>query len=85
MIVEPKTALPLCNATCELISRILRPYLFCVTVIGIPPHAHTRLYSIRADTDDSAALKGMELFVKEFTPAAALRKMETLAPKAVRQ
>lgn len=75
----------MCDATVDLISLFHRPYLFQVNVTGKPPHAHVRWYRVAADSDGSAAMKGIELFVKEFTTAAPIREMETLAPKAVRQ
>jgi hypothetical protein len=82
MILDPKTAPVLCDAIVDLISRVMRPYLFRVTVVGKPPHAYRRVYSIAANTEDSAAMKGIELFVKEFSPAAPVREMATLAPRA---
>ena len=66
MLLTPETATPRCTATVDLISKVMRPYLFRVTVVGQPPHAYLRVYLIAADSDDSAALKGLELFVKEF-------------------
>lgn len=56
----------LCNAVVDLISRRQRPYLFLVTVTGLPPHVATRRYTIDAKDDNSAAMKGIGLFVKEF-------------------
>lgn len=85
MIVEPKHAAPMCDATVDLISLFHRPYLFRVNVVGKPPHEYSREYTVAADSDDSAAMKGIELFVKEFTTSAPIREMETLAPKAVQQ
>lgn len=80
MILDPKEATPRCQATVDLISRVMRPYLFRVTVCGLPPHAHTRKYTISAETDDSAAIKGMELFVEEFS--RKLPGVISIAPKA---
>lgn len=57
----------LCHAVVDLISRRQRPYLFRVTVLGKPPHAFRRIYDIAAKSDDAAAHKGMDLFVKEFS------------------
>jgi hypothetical protein len=80
MIVDPQSATPRCTATVELISSVMRPYLFRVTVIGEYPHAHRRGYTIVADTDDSAAMKGLELFVAEF--GRKLPGVVSAAPKA---
>ena len=56
----------LCNATVDLLSRRQRPYLFEVTVTGLPPHIATRRYTIASKDDNGAAMKGISLFVKEF-------------------
>jgi hypothetical protein len=56
----------LCDAVVDLISKVQRPYLFKVTVTGLPPHVATRIYEISAKRDDLAAMKGLSLFVKEF-------------------
>lgn len=66
MIVTLENATPRCKAAVRLVSRAQRPYVFQVTVTGEFPHARRRVYPIAADSDDSAALKGMELFVQEF-------------------
>lgn len=68
MILTPATAAPRCDATVDLISRAQRPYLFRVTVTGHPPHAFTRVYKVAAVDDDSAAMCGLQQFVKEFSP-----------------
>jgi hypothetical protein len=57
----------LADATVELVSKVIRPYVFRVTVTGLPPHAHTRQYQISAPSDDSAAMKGLQLFEAEFS------------------
>ena len=79
MILQPESCTPRCQATVDLLSAVMRPYLFRVTVIGEYPHAHRRVYSISADTDNSAALKGMELFVDEFK---RIPGVGTIVPKA---
>lgn len=85
MLVKPESAVPMVDVTVDLVSRVMRPYLFRVTAIGKPPHAHRRVYTVRANDDDGAAMKGIELFVKEFTTARPILEMPTLAPKAVRE
>jgi len=84
MLVKPENANPRCTATVDLISKIVRPYLFRVTVIGEPPHAHRREYFIRGPDDNACALKGLELFVKEFSTAAPIRNMAPIS-RAERQ
>jgi hypothetical protein len=66
-ILRGNEAHVLCDATVELISRRQRPYLFRVTVTGLPPHVTTRIYDIAAVSDDAAAHKGIDLFVKEMS------------------
>lgn len=58
----------------------MRPYLFLVTVQGEPPHAYRRQYKVAADNVNSAAIKGMEVFVQEFS--RALPGVATIASKA---
>jgi hypothetical protein len=82
MIVTPQSAMPRCTCVVDLISRVFRPYLFLVTVTGVPPHQGVRRYKVAADSDDSAAMKGLELFVKEFMPPVVRDEMATLAPRA---
>jgi hypothetical protein len=67
VIVNPKDALPLCEATVDLISKRQRPWLFRVTVVGKPPHAERRVYEIAAKDDNTAAMTGIDRFVKEFS------------------
>lgn len=57
----------LASATVDLISRVQRPYLWKVTVTGLPPHAYVRHYDIAASTDDFAAQKGLEVFEHEMS------------------
>ena len=64
-IIHGNQARVLCDAVVDLISRVQRPYLFRVTVTGLPPHVATRVYHISAKNDNSAAMKGLSLFVKE--------------------
>jgi hypothetical protein len=64
----------LCDATVELLQRRVRPYVFEVTVTGLPPHVATRKYTIAAKSDNDAAMKGIQLFVEEFDRVAPLLK-----------
>jgi hypothetical protein len=82
MIVTPQSAGPRCTCTVDLISRLFRPYLFMVTVTGEPPHSVVRRYRVAADSDDSAAVSGMRMFVKEFMPRSVRSEVATLTPKA---
>jgi predicted DCC family thiol-disulfide oxidoreductase YuxK len=74
-IIRGNQARVLCDAIVDLISRIQRPYLFKVTVTGLPPHVATRIYEINANTDDRAAMKGIQLFVKEFESMPTVLKL----------
>ena len=65
-IIRGNRSRVLCDAWVSLIARHQRPYLFLVTVTGLPPHAATRRYTIAAESDNAAAMKGISLFVKEF-------------------
>lgn len=80
MILTLENATPRCKASVRLVSRSQRPYVFQVVVTGEFPHAHRRVYPIAADSDDSAALKGMELFVAEY--GRQVPGVVTVAPKA---
>ena len=60
-IVKPRLA----DVRCQCIVDLIRRGLFRVTVTGQPPHAVTKVYDIRAKTDDSAASKAMALFTRE--------------------
>ena len=82
MILTPETATPRCTAIVDLISRVQRPYLFRVTVSGQFPHNWRQVYTIAAESDDSAAMKGLELFVKSCMNPIIRAEMATLAPKA---
>lgn len=66
MILTLENATPRCKAAVKLVSKFQRPYVFLVTVTGEFPHGYVREYPIAADSDDSAAIKGMELFVNQF-------------------
>lgn len=89
MIETFQSATPRCSATVELASLAERPYRFLVTVVGQPPHAFRRVYNVigpkGADVEsaaDSCALKGLELFVKEFSPKGPLSEnVATAVPK----
>lgn len=82
MIETPQSAKPRCTATVKLISRVFRPYLFEVTVSGEPPHAYRVTYKIAAADDDSAAIKGIQLFTNEFLPWVIRQQVADLSPKA---
>jgi hypothetical protein len=84
-LVTPTSATPRCTATVELASRLYRPYLFRVIVRGEPPHAVDRVYKIAAWSEESAAMKGLELFVNEFTPKAIVDNTTSIAPGAKRE
>lgn len=79
-ILTLENATPRCKATVRLVSRAQRPYVFQVTVTGEYPHAHQRVYPIAADSDNSAAIRGMELFVAEF--GRQIPGVESVAPRA---
>jgi len=64
-IIRGNAVRVLADAVVDLISKAQRPYLFEVTVTGLPPHVATRVYEISAKSDDLAAMKGISLFVKE--------------------
>jgi hypothetical protein len=80
MLLTPQSATPRCSCTVDLISKVMRPWLFRVTVTGEPPHAFVRVYPIAAPDDDSAAMKGLELFCAEFGPN--IPGVASAAPKA---
>lgn len=82
MIETPQTASVRCDAIVDLISRVQRPYVFRVTVVGWLPHRYLRIYTIAANDDDSAANLGIETFVKEFSNPVIAQEMGTLVPKA---
>jgi predicted DCC family thiol-disulfide oxidoreductase YuxK len=72
-IIQGNKAQVLCDATVDLISKVQRPWLFKVTVTGLPPHAYTRTYEIAARNDDTAAMTGIRQFVKEMeSPSLAI-------------
>lgn len=75
-IIRGNAAHVLCDATVDLISRLQRPWLFRVTVVGKPPHMAKRVYEIAAKDDNTAAMTGIDLFVKEFSHP--LRILEAL-------
>lgn len=79
-ILTPENATPRCTATVDLISKVMRPWLFRVTVTGEPPHAFRRVYPIAAPDDNAAAIKGLELFVAEF--GRKLPGVGTVTPRA---
>lgn len=82
MIQTLNSATPRAQAIVDLLSRVQRPFLFLVTVFGEPPHSCVRKYHVRAPDDSSAASKGLELFVKEFTPHPLALLTGTNVPRA---
>jgi hypothetical protein len=64
-IIRGNEARVLCDAIVDLISKRQRPYVFKVTVTGLPPHTATRVYTIASIDDNGAAMKGIQMFVKE--------------------
>lgn len=74
-IIHGNRARVLCDAIVDLISRVQRPYLFRVTVTGLPPHTATRVYTIASNDDNGAAMKGIQLFVKEFESMPTVLKL----------
>jgi hypothetical protein len=81
-LLTPQTATPRCKCVVDLISKVQRPFLFLVTVFGQPPHSVIRKYHVRAPDDASAASKGLELFVDEFTPRRIALLTASNVPKA---
>lgn len=81
-VLTPQTATPRCRCIVDLLSKVQRPFLFLVTVFGEPPHSVIRKYHIRAPDDSSAAGRGLELFVNEFTPRHIGILTATNVPKA---
>ena len=66
-LIEVPRRRVLCQATVELLSLAQRPFLFAVTVIGLPPHAERRVYEIAADSDMVAAETAMRHFEREMS------------------
>jgi hypothetical protein len=66
-IVSVSDAPVICKCVVDLVSKKQRPFLFRVTVTGDPPHAYRRIYDITAISEDGAAMKGLDLFEKEFS------------------
>ena len=87
MLLTPDNATPRCKASVELASAVERPWRYLVTVVGEPPHPYRRVYNVigpkGADVEsaaDSCAMKGLELFVKEF--GRQLPGVGTVGPRA---
>jgi hypothetical protein len=55
----------LMRAVVELVSRVQRPFMFRVTVVGQPPHAVKRVYELPALDDKDAAQTCMKRFERE--------------------
>jgi hypothetical protein len=66
MIVTPESATPRCTCTVDLISKVMRPYLFRVVVTGEYPHAYREVFTVSAPDENSAAIKGMEVFCRMY-------------------
>lgn len=82
MLLTPENAAPRCTCTVDLISRVFRPYLFRVVVTGEPPHRYRVEYKIVAPDEDTAAIKGMQLFADNFVPWMLRKRLADLAPRA---
>ena len=55
VILNPQSATPRATCIVDLISKVMRPWLFRVTVTGEPPHAFTRVYPIAAPDGEKPA------------------------------
>jgi hypothetical protein len=66
-LIEVPTSRVLCHAVVELLSRVQRPYLFKVTVQGLPPHEKWRKYEVTAQNEELAADLAMKYFVDEMS------------------
>jgi len=71
-IIQGNECQVLCDCVVDLISRVQRPFLWKVTVTGLPPHAITRIYEISSPTDDGAAHAGIDRFVREMSHPLAI-------------
>jgi len=60
----------MCNATVDK----LADFTWEVAVIGVTPYDHTRIYTLAAKDDNSAAWEGIRLFQEEME---ALHDMNT--------
>jgi hypothetical protein len=76
-LIEVPRQRVLCQCVAELISPFIRPYLFRVTVQGLPPHAQRRVYEVTGDTEELAATKAMDIFSREMSSP---RIMEVYTP-----
>jgi hypothetical protein len=81
-ILTPPNPVVRCHAIVDLISKVQRPFLFLVTVFGEPPHAYQVKYHITAPDPNSAAAKGLEVFVASFTSPAIQLITGSAVPKA---
>lgn len=61
------------NATVELMSRKERPFRFCVTVTGLPPHRCTRKYEVKTFSPGQAAMLGGTRFEREMAGLLEVR------------
>ena len=64
-ILEVNTSDVRCRATLELASKLQRPYLWRVTVMGDPPHRYTRVYEVQCWSENTAAMSSIDRFVRE--------------------
>ena len=76
-LIEVPRRQVLCQCEVELASLVMRPFLFRVTVTGLPPHAERRIYEISANSDRLAAEKAMEQFSREMSSP---RTMQVYTP-----
>jgi hypothetical protein len=75
VIIDPKNCHVRCEATVDLMSKVFRPWLFRVTVVGQPPHSATRVYEIYGKSDNEAAMAGIDKFVKEMSQPLPILKI----------
>ena len=66
-LIEVPRQRVLCNAIVELISKFQRPYLFRVTVQGLPPHHKWRIYELSAENEELASQRAMDIFCREMS------------------
>lgn len=75
MLNRASSGMVLATATVDLVSKVMRPWEFKVTVTGKPPHNVTKIYRIRAPDDNAAAFKGLSLFEKDMSHPLSILQM----------